>query len=122
MGVNSIAALTCGNPAYNGKGYFLSPYPGYDRKPQVAGNANLPDDIAMSIFGLQQLIDQAFQLVQGPLTRESFTAALAQGQLKGGVYNPAVFAGKTRFGGTKAYTLKSDCNRRQYVTVSGPIS
>jgi hypothetical protein len=68
MGVNSIAQLTCGNRLYNGKGFFLSPYPGYDRKSQVAGNANLPDDIALSIFGLQQLIDQAFQLVQGPLT------------------------------------------------------
>lgn len=125
MGVNSIAALTCGNPAYDKKGFFLSPYPGFDKKAQVAGNANLPDDIALSIYGLQQLLDQAFQQVKGPLTREAFTAALAQSQLQGGVYSPAVFAGKTRFGGTKAYTLMSECpagGTGRYVTKSGPIS
>ncbi len=41
------------------------------------------------------------------------------------MYNQAVFAGKTRFGGTKAYTLKVDCDRGrggEYVTASGPIS
>jgi hypothetical protein len=124
MGVNSIAALTCGNPAYDQKGFFLSPYPGFDKKGDVAGNANLPDDIALSIFGLQQMLDQAFQLVKGPLTRESFSAALAQGQLGGGVYAPAVFGGKTRFGGTKAYTLKSSCSggTGRYTTASGQIS
>ncbi len=124
MGVNSIAQITCGNPAYDGKGLFLSPYPGFDRAGQVAPGAKLPDDIAMSLYGLQQLLDQAFQLVQGPLTRESFIAALGKGSLKGGVYNPANFNGKTRFGGTAAFTLKSKCegNRSRYETASGPIS
>jgi hypothetical protein len=122
MGINAIAALTCGNPAYNGNGFFLSPYPGYDRREQVAPGQGFADDIEMSIWGLNQVLDQAFNLVKGPLTRESFIAALEQGQLQGGVYTPAVFAGKTRFGGTKAYVLQSNCQSRQYVTKGQPIS
>jgi hypothetical protein len=122
MGLNSIATVTCGNPQYNGKGFYLSPFPGYDRRGQVAPGQSFADDIQMNIYGLQQLLDQAFQLVKGPLTREAFMEALGKGSLKGGVYTPAAFNGQTHFGGTKAYTLRSNCNTRQYETVSGPIS
>ncbi len=122
MGINSIATITCGNPEYNGKGFYLSPFPGYDKRAQVAPGQDFADDIQMNIYGLQQLLDQAFQLVKGPLTREAFIEAIGKGSLAGGVYTPAAFNGKTHFGGTKAYTLKSNCNSRQYETVSGPIS
>ena len=110
MGVNAIAKLTCGNRAYHNNGFFLSPYPGLDQAARVAPGVDFADDIEMTMYGLMQELDQAFNLVKGPLTRESFVAAIARGQLAGGVFTPTVWAGKTHFGGTKAYVLRSNCN------------
>ena len=54
---------------------------------------------------------------KGPLSRESFTQALAAGNAKGGVFGPANYNGGSRFGGSTAYANEADCTNRLSNTV-----
>ncbi|MHB8961044.1 MAG: hypothetical protein ACYDAN_15650, partial [Candidatus Limnocylindrales bacterium] len=51
-----------------------------------------------------------FNLIKGPVNRESFIAALAKSGTPGGVLQPSVFGGKTRFGGTGAFLNQITCS------------
>lgn len=124
MGVNTVANLACANSAGFFKGFYLSPYPGWDDRAKYAPGVQLDDDIEFTIYGVMQALHQMFDSVPAnqPLTRESFIAAVARGSYKGGIFNPAVFAGKTRFGGTKAYYLRANCDTRRWETAGGPTA
>lgn len=111
FGIQSVADLACRGGAAGYKGFYLHPSPDKALAQQKAkGAPPFTDDIEAGIWGGMEQLEQAFNSVQGPLSRESFIAAVAKGQSPGGVLPAAVFNGQTRFGGTAAYANKITCS------------
>lgn len=111
FGIQSVADLACRGGAAQYRGFYLHPAPDKAMAQSKApGAPPFTDDIEAGIWGAMQGLEQAFKLVQGPLSRESFTAALAKSQIPGGMMAPAVYNGGSRFGGTAAYVNKISCN------------
>ncbi len=115
FGIQSVADLACRGGAAGYRGFYLHPTPDKAQSQELARKAapttpTFTDDIEAGIWGGMQGLEQAFNLVQGPLSRESFTAALAKAGAPGGVLNPAVYNGGSRFGGTGAYLNKITCS------------
>jgi hypothetical protein len=122
MGVNTVANLACAGSGGGFLGHFLSPYPGFSDASKYAPGVTFKDDIEFTIYGMSQALDQMFQSIPAslPLTRQNFIATVAKNDYKGGIFNPAKFSSGTHFGGTTAYYLRADCNKRQWVTDGGP--
>ncbi len=115
FGIQSVADLACRGGASGYRGFYLHPTPDKAQSQDLARKSakdtpTFTDDIEAGIWGGMQGLEQAFSLVKGPLSRESFTAALAAGGSPGGVLNPAVYNGGSRFGGTGAYLNKITCS------------
>ncbi|HUR06532.1 MAG TPA: ABC transporter substrate-binding protein, partial [Nonomuraea sp.] len=115
FGIQSVADLACRGGASGYHAYYLHPAPDVAMSQQIARKSApdtpaFKDDIESGIWGGMQGLEQAFNLVKGPLSRESFIAALAKAGTPGGVLNPAVYNGGSRFGGTGAYVNKITCN------------
>jgi len=118
FGISSVITLACTATANQYKGVYLHPSPSVaeymtrlapDRGPDFA------DDIEFGIWGAMQQLKKVFDSVQGPLSRESFNAALDGHKFGGypnGVLHPVDFTGD-RFGGTAAYANKAACNGEQ---------
>jgi hypothetical protein len=115
FGIQSVADLACRGGAAGYHGFYLHPAPdvamaqGLARK-SAPDTPAFKDDIESGIWGGMQGLEQAFNLVKGPLSRESFIEALAKAGSPGGVLNPAVYNGGSRFGGTGAYVNKITCS------------
>jgi hypothetical protein len=110
FGIQSVADLACRGGASAYRGFYLHPSPDKNMAQSKApGAPPFTDDIEAGIWGGMQQLEQAFNSVKGPLSRESFIAAVAAGGSPGGVLPPAQFNGKTRFGGTAAYANKITC-------------
>ena len=115
FGIQSVADLACRGGASTYHAYYLHPTPDKAQSQDLARKAapttpTFTDDIEAGIWGGMQGLEQAFNLVQGPLSRESFIAALAKAGTPGGVLNPALYNSGSRFGGTGAYVNKITCN------------
>ncbi|MDT7571369.1 MAG: branched-chain amino acid transport system substrate-binding protein [Actinomycetota bacterium] len=115
FGIQSVADLACRGGAAQYHAYYLHPAPDVAMAQQIAkkwapDTPAFKDDIESGIWGGMQGLEQAFNLVKGPLSRESFIAALAAAGVPGGVTNPAVYNGGSRFGGTGAYLNKITCS------------
>ena len=120
MGLNAVAGPACAGSANRFDGRFLSPYPGLNTSPADFRSAGGKDDIELNLYGATQLIGQALQALEasgGPLTREAFLAQLGKSKLAAGAWAPVDFKGG-HFGGTGAYSLKSNCGNRVYDTVT----
>jgi hypothetical protein len=117
FGINTVANLACSaNPQY--KAFYLHPSPSLNTAAQGAPGETFKDDIEYSIYGAMESLKQAFDLVKGPLSRESFISALAAAGTPGGILNPATYNGGSRFGGTAAFGMKAVCapNNNHYET------
>ncbi len=111
FGIQSVTDLACRTGAAGYHGFYLAPSPDKSTAQKAAAGAPaFKDDIESAIWAAMQSLEQAFSLVQGPLSRESFTAALAKKGTPGGVLNPAVYNGGSRFGGSGAYVNQLTCN------------
>jgi hypothetical protein len=111
FGIQSVADLACRGGAGGFRGFYLHPSPDKAAAQAAAKGAQpFVDDIEAGIWGGMQQLEQAFNLIKGPVNRESFIAALAASGTPGGVLQPSVFGGKTRFGGTGAYLNQITCN------------
>ncbi len=115
FGIQSVADLACRGGAGGYHAYYLHPTPDKVAAQDLARKSapstpTFTDDIEAGIWGGMQSLEQAFNLVQGPLSRESFIAALAKAGTPGGVLNPAIYNGGSRFGGTGAYVNKITCS------------
>ena len=122
MGVNTIAQVACDGTAESGgyDGRFLSPYPGLDRAPQAfraSDGGRSKDDIELTLWGFSEFLEKALLRTGGNLTRENFMAQLQTAQLPDGTFPGVRYSPSDHFGGTAAYQLKSDCAKKQYVTV-----
>ena len=111
FGIQSVADLACRGGAGGFKGFYLHPSPDKAMAQKAAAGAPaFTDDIEAGIWGGMQQLEQAFNLIKGPVNRESFIAALAKSGTPGGVLQPSVFGGKTRFGGTGAFLNQITCS------------
>ena len=111
FGIQSVADLACRGGAGGFKGFYLHPSPDKAMAQKAAAGAPpFTDDIEAGIWGGMQQLEQAFNLIKGPVNRESFIAALAAAGTPGGVLLPTVFGGKTRFGGTGAFLNQITCS------------
>ncbi len=111
FGIQSVADLACRGGVAGFKGFYLHPSP--DKAASQAKAQGAPpftDDIEAGIWGAMQQLEQAFNLVKGPPSREAFIAALAKSQVPGGVLAPSVYNGGPRFGGTAAFANKITCS------------
>jgi branched-chain amino acid transport system substrate-binding protein len=117
FGVNSIGGLACRASGGTYKGFYLHPATGMDQAGKRAPGVQFQDDIEYSIYGAMQGLEKAFNQVQGNLTREKFIATLAKSSIPAGILPAAVYNGGSRFGGTAAFLLKSNCQTGQYQTV-----
>jgi branched-chain amino acid transport system substrate-binding protein len=113
FGIQSVADLACrgaSTSAGSYKGFYLHPAPDKDTaQARAKGAPPFTDDIEGGIWGAMQGLEAAFNLVKGPLSRESFIQALAASRIPDGVAPGAVFNGQTRFGGTAALLNKITC-------------
>ena len=109
--------LACRASANQYKGFYLHPATGLDQAKSRAPGVSFQDDIEYQIYGAMQGLEKAFNMVQGNLTREKFIAALSKGSIPAGIAPGAVYNGGSRFGGTSAFLLKSNCGGGQYQTV-----
>ena len=128
MGVNTVAQVACEGTRESGgyNGHFLSPYPGLDRAPKAFwdsdnGRSN-KDDIELTLWGFSEYLEKALLLTGGNLTRENFMAQLEKATISSGTFPGVRYSPSDHFGGTAAYSLKSDCTKNQYVTSGGPLS
>lgn len=111
FGIQSVADLACRGAAGAYRGFYFHPAPDkVTAQKRATGAPAFTDDIEGGIWGGMQGLEQAFNLVKGPLTRESFIKALAAGSVQGGVSPAAVYNGGPRFGGTAAPLNKITCN------------
>ncbi len=111
FGIQSVGDLACRGGAAQYKGFYLHPTPDKAAAQRVAkGAPAFKDDIEAGIWGGMQQLEQAFALVKGPLSRESFTKALAAASVPGGVAAPVSYNGGSRFGGSAAYANKITCS------------
>ena len=120
MGLNTVASANCAGTANRYDGRFLSPYPGLNTAPSDFKAAGGKDDIELNLYGATQLIGQALQALEAsgkPLNRENFMSVLQASRLAGGAWAPVNFGGK-HFGGTGAYSLKTNCSTRVYDTAT----
>ena len=111
FGIQSVADLACRGGASGYRGFYLHPAPDKNTaQGKAPGAPPFTDDIEAGIWGGMQQLEQAFNLVQGPLSRETFIAANAKAGVPGGMLAPTVYNGGSRFGGTAAYANKITCN------------
>jgi hypothetical protein len=108
---NSIVNLACSASGNQYKGFYLHPGSGIDQAPQRAKVAPgfFKDDIEYLIYASMAGVENAFNKVQGKLTREKFIAALRASQIPDLVSPGADFRGGARFGGKAAFALKARC-------------
>ncbi len=117
MALNAVANVACPGSGNRYDGRFLHPYQGFDKAPPDFLKAGGFDDIQLSLWLSAEILHQQLLSTKGVLTREAFMAGL-----EGSTYSsnglPFVKISKTdHFGGLAAYSLKSDCSKRQYVTL-----
>jgi hypothetical protein len=111
FGIQSVADLACRGGAGQYKGFYLHPAPDKaTAQAKAQGAPPFTDDIEGGIWGAMQGLEAAFNLVKGPLSRESFISALAAGSIPDGVSPGAVYNNGPRFGGTKALLNKITCS------------
>ena len=114
FGIQSVADLACrgaSTSAGSYKGFYLHPAPDKaTAQSKAKGAPPFTDDIEGGIWGAMQGLEAAFNLVKGPLSRESFIQALAASSIPAGVSPGASFNGQTRFGGTAALLNQITCN------------
>jgi hypothetical protein len=117
FGISSVITLACAASSNQYVGYYLHPSPSWNQRQKYGAPDNLTDDIEVGIWGAMQQLEQAFNNVKGPLTREAFVAANQNVTLKGGVFQPTVYSGGNRFGGTAAYANEALCSQRLSNTI-----
>ena len=118
FGINSVHGLACRATANQYKGFYLHPASGLDQAPQRAPGVTFQDDIEYQIYGAMAGLEAAFNQVQGNMTREKFISTLAKGSIPARIAPGAVYNGGSRFGGTTAFLLQSDCGGGRYKTVA----
>lgn len=109
-----LAELMCQATGRRFRGYFLHPVPDPRTAQREAQGAPAPaDDAEVRTWAAMQMLEQALLLPEEPLSRETFTAALAGNGTRGGVLPATSYAGRTRFGGTAAYGNRISCGREK---------
>ncbi|HVE98526.1 MAG TPA: ABC transporter substrate-binding protein [Mycobacteriales bacterium] len=117
MGVNAVVEVACPVTANRYDGRFLHPYQGFDKAPPDFLKAGGEDDIQMSLWLSAEMLHKLLLTTKGVLTRENFTASIV-GPTFSSDGKPFVRLSKDdHFGGLAAYSLKSDCAKREYVTL-----
>jgi branched-chain amino acid transport system substrate-binding protein len=124
-GINAVTSAGC--PAVAGA-KFLSPFPQLDvidsldpdfrpaYKSQTGGD---PDDIAISLWGLNKVVGAMLQAAGQDLSRQSFISALTGGkEFATRVFPPVRFSAANHFGSTQTHLLEADCGKRQYKTIA----
>ena len=124
-GLNAVASAGC--PAVAGS-KFLSPFPQLDVidsldpdfRPAFRTHAGgEPDDIGISLWGLNKAVAAMLQAAGQDLSRQSFIAALTSGkEFATRVFPPVRFSPADHFGSSQAHLLEADCSKRQYKTVA----
>ncbi len=111
----TVAELVCSGShnAIDKHAFYLAPGPGLDRATPDFTAAGGQDDIEWSLWGLSNALFQMLQkTAQGPLTRQSFLAAVNGGSFPGGVY-PSLNYTSSHFGGTGAWLQQIACGQTE---------
>jgi ABC-type branched-subunit amino acid transport system substrate-binding protein len=124
-GLNAVASAGC--PAVAGA-KFLSPFPQLDVidsldadfRPAYRTHAGgEPDDIGISLWGLNKAVGAMLQAAGQDLSRQSFLSAITSGkEFATRVFPPFKFSAANHFGSTQAHLLEADCSKRQFKTVA----
>lgn len=115
FGISSVITLACAASANQYKGVYLHPSPsiaGYAQR--LAPGETFKDDIEFAIWGAMKQLKGIFDSITGPLSRESFNAALEghkYGGYPNGVLHPVDWT-TSRFGGSAAFANEADCGNR----------
>jgi branched-chain amino acid transport system substrate-binding protein len=124
-GLNAVASAGC--PSVAGA-KFLSPFPQLDVidsldadfRPAYRTHAGGdPDDIGISLWGLNKVVGAMLQAAGKDLSRQSFISALTSGkEFATRVFPPVRFSAADHFGSTQAHLLEADCGKRQFKTIA----
>jgi len=117
MALNAVANVACPGTENRYDGRFLHPYQGFDKAPPEFIKAGGSDDIQLSLWLSAEVLHRMLLTTKGVLTRESFTSSIV-GPTFSSDGKPFVrLTPSNHFGGLASYSLKSDCTKRQYVTL-----
>ena len=120
FGITSVINLACKASGGQYRGIYLHPTPSVkEYAPKLAPGETFKDDIEFAIWGAMKQLKDVFDSVQGPLSRESFNAALDGHRFGGypnGVLNPVDYT-EDRFGGTAAFANAADCTNSVSKTI-----
>lgn len=120
FGLTSVISLACKASANQYKGVYLHPSPSVaENAPKLAPGETFKDDIEFAIWGSMKQLKAVFDSIQGPLSRESFNAALDGKRFDGypnGVLHPVDYR-QDRFGGTAAFANAADCQNAVSKTI-----
>jgi hypothetical protein len=107
----ATVSATCNGSSGQYRGFYLNPTPDPQKARSLAKGAPALSEGEVAGWAAMQMLEQALNLVKGPLGRGSFTRALAGAGTPGGVLNPTAYRGRTHFGGTAAYANRLTCAR-----------
>lgn len=117
MGVNAVAEVACPVSANRYDGRFLHPYQGFDKAPAEFLKAGGEDDIQMSLWLSAEMLHKLLLTTKGVLTRQHFTSTIIGPTFTTDGKPFVRFKADNHFGGLAAYSLKSDCSKREYATL-----
>ncbi len=117
MALNSVANVACPASGNRYDGRFLHPYQGFDRAPAEFIKAGGIDDIQMSLWLSAEMLHNMLLTTKGVFTRENFTSTIIGPTFSSDGKAFVKLSKANHFGGLAAYSLKSDCSKRQYVTM-----
>jgi branched-chain amino acid transport system substrate-binding protein len=125
-GINLVLDFGCPG---TGNGQFFSPFPELDVINELDpdyipayeefGQGAAPDDIGISLWGLNKSIALMLEatLAGGDLGRAALMNTIEGGEVfESGVFPPVSYSPGEPFGGTGAHLLVADCDDKQYVT------
>ena len=117
MGVNAVTNVACPASGNRFDGRFLHPYQGFDKAPPEFIKAGGIDDIQMSLWLSAEMLHNMLLTMKGVVTRENFTKTIVGPTFSSDGKPFMKLTANNHFGGLAAYSLKSDCSKRQWVTM-----
>lgn len=108
LGYSSVANLACSAAGGRLKAVYLHPVTGPDEAAERAPGQSFSSDGEYQVYSAMQTLENALNLVHGPLTRERFIQALRSAGVPDGIAPGAAYRGGP-FGGKAAYALRARC-------------
>ncbi|MCA1823276.1 MAG: ABC transporter substrate-binding protein [Frankia sp.] len=111
MAEGTVAEVGCNGTSGNFDARYLHPYPGVDRATKAFFDAGGGDDIAWDTYASQEALYRMLLALRGDISRDNFINTLERSTVSVPGYPPLRFRPDDHFGGTAAWSLRTDCSK-----------